>query len=656
MVLRSFMAVLLFLSFLMGCTTPLRPIPRDIASLNASGGMIGIWFLQGTSSVHGPYNGELELRPAGDGTYNVIRIVTYINYFYDGLKVQEVWQGKAVAAEDTLTISYDLRQGEFITKTGDLTKTPKDLQTRLTINMRFFPTPSGLEAKFSDKRASEYSEWITTKRPLEAQPLWGDERKYLSEVAPALPAAEKKKVQSAQRILNYGKDPFVQSYKNRTEFKNTRAQAVQDRTDLSFYKSQPNVLRLVNKVTDAATIAETVLKRNAYYPSLEDKAARYDETTSQKNFSALNLIVIRKGSTESDLLPDMLDTDAVFTTGLYMASQAMRYQVTKSAEALKNIQRALQGIQTAVEISQDSAMIASAVAPVPAGKEIPPRWFAGTGPRANLMWSAENQELSILGMLHGLVAAAVSVPENQSDIQRALREVITLLQKKSPSTWSGPNRGVLSGLAMLLLKENATASIFNATKPPAKGFYWAGNADWTREFSTLLEAVDFLTLAKAMKNSEKEAQWRTFLLSEYQIYASARRPLRILATRYFAPDFMKYKETDLSWALQKLEEVPYPRMQDALTIDHSGDPRWVVSPIPRNYWSVTDKNRQSVQSYYQGLNEVPLFELLGYTSRFIWKESAFQYRMVSPGKVEATGVDYLYAYWLAKAAGAVNNP
>src|SRR5690349_4837541 len=101
---KFFPSIVFVFALLLGCATPTKPIARDIASLNANGGMIGIWFLQGTSSTRGPYNGELELRPASDGTFDVTRVVTYINYFYEGLRVQEVWTGKAVADTDTLTI------------------------------------------------------------------------------------------------------------------------------------------------------------------------------------------------------------------------------------------------------------------------------------------------------------------------------------------------------------------------------------------------------------------------------------------------------------------------------------------------------------------------------------------------------------------------
>jgi hypothetical protein len=89
-------------------------------------------------------------------------------------------------------------------------------------------------------------------------------------------------------------------------------------------------------------------------------------------------------------------------------------------------------------------------------------------------------------------------------------------------------------------------------------------------------------------------------------------------------------------------------------IDHSGDPAWVASPIPRNYWTVTGKNAKSVVSYYQGLQQIPIYKLPAVTSRFIWKEDAFQYQGKGAGDIEATGVDYVYAYWLARFCGVSN--
>lgn len=607
--------------------------------------MAGIWFLQGTSSTRGPYNGELELRPSNDGTFDAIRIVTYINYFYDGLRVQEVWQGKAIADNDTLTVSYQLRQGEFITKLDDTSKSAKELRTPITLDMRYLPTSNGLAAKFSDGKVSEYSEWLTTSRPLEAQPLWANSQRIITVRSKPIPAAERRKIRDAQRILEYFKEPFVQSYKNRPEFKNEQVEIVVDNGDVEFYKNQKDIIRLISKITDDATIAESVLKQNAYMPSLKEKALRYDDSTSKKNFSQTNLVVVRKSVKDSSFHAFAQDTDAAFTTGMYLASQAMRYKVTQDEKALQNMKRAMLGLRGLADISKGTAVVASVVAPV---TENPLEgWTVGPGAYQNLMWTAGNQEQSILGIMHGLTWASVTVPRKEADLWMNLQE--TLKELNTKEMHSTLSKNTLFGLNALVLGSDEAQNSFTKSAPPAQSFYWAGNADWTKEFQTLIETINHIHLATALRNTILLGQWQRYLMDEWQVYAPIHPTLRTFATRSFGS---QTGTLDLSGAVTEaaraLSEIPYPRPRMNARIDHSGDPAWTVSPIPRDYWTITKKTYKSPQNYYQGLRQVPLYELLAVSSPFIWREDAFQYQGRSNKDLEASGVDYLYAYWLAR--------
>ncbi|HWU42288.1 MAG TPA: hypothetical protein VN132_02580, partial [Bdellovibrio sp.] len=175
--MRKLFPSLLFLSLLTSsCATKEKHLPRDIASLQMSNGVEGIWFVQGSSTTRGPYNGDLELRKSNDGTYNAVRVITYINSFFDGLKVQEVWTGKAVAEGNALSVSYDLSQADFITRLGTATREPSDFKNKINILERFVRSEKGLTAQFADRKVSNYTEWLTERRNLEAKPLWINER------------------------------------------------------------------------------------------------------------------------------------------------------------------------------------------------------------------------------------------------------------------------------------------------------------------------------------------------------------------------------------------------------------------------------------------------------------------------------------------------
>jgi UDP-galactopyranose mutase len=126
---------------------------RGIASLKSAEELEGIWFLQGSNDSRGPYNGELELKRSDDGTYSVTRVVNYISYYYEGLRVQEVWVGKALPSEAGLVVTYGLNAKQSVNE--------------------FFKVAAkdNLEASFQDHQNSTYKEWISTKRKLEEKSL-----------------------------------------------------------------------------------------------------------------------------------------------------------------------------------------------------------------------------------------------------------------------------------------------------------------------------------------------------------------------------------------------------------------------------------------------------------------------------------------------------
>jgi hypothetical protein len=241
---------------------------RDIASLQAPNGLEGIWFLQGTSSVRGPYNGELELRKSSDGTYDAVRIITYINHYFKGYKVQEVWTGKAVLDQNALTVSYNLKGADYVTQLGALKRTPEDFKGYLNVLAQFANGDKGLASNFSDRKSTSYMEWITTRRDLEAKPLWKDERHNLDAKGRRIPLPVRAIIAITKKKIGFDKDPLVKAYSKRKEFQEERPYIVFDPTDFAFYRANRDTLRVTNKVSDDISLTEAILKRVAYSPSL----------------------------------------------------------------------------------------------------------------------------------------------------------------------------------------------------------------------------------------------------------------------------------------------------------------------------------------------------------------------------------------------------
>jgi|GEM_PF-656133 len=667
--LLPFLCVFLFNS----CAHKEKQIPRDIASLQANGGMEGIWFLQGTSSTRGPYNGELELRRSNDGTFSVVRVITYINYFFEGLHVQEVWTGKAVAAADSLTISYDLQQADFITRLDNQKRDPNDFRHPLEITSRFAPSTTGLKAQFVDQKESNYSEWITTRRDLEAQPLWVNERRNIDAKGKNIPLPVRGVIKIFKMDIGYDKDPLVKSYKNRPEFKDEHPYIVFDPTDFDFYRHNKDVIRVVNKITDDISITEALAKRNAYAPTLEEKAQGFDKNARDFHINEAGMLSYAILDESGRLSSFAYDGDSALWTGMYLASQAMRYQHTKDSDALKNVKKSLKGLITLLDITGNPKEFARTLASYDPQKPIPEKWHRGTGLYQNLIWLEGGNNDMVKGIFHGFLWASLVLPKSETDLWNQMREKSRGLADLKVVDEKPQNRPLALGLAALLtgdqeLKKRYVKS-YDSFKVKISGysfdttFYWHGSADWSGINLGIVGDITSITLADLLGETRIRDQLRERLMDSWVTYEPAQRHLLTLAAYGFA-----YKhgtrggnfrsdssdarfEAALRQAIWGLREIPYPRPNLTVSIDHSLRPDWCISPIPRLFWKAVKKPEPPIDFFYQGLYNYPIFELQAFSSNFVWKDSAFLYQTAHTKGVENSGVDYLYAYWLAKYVG-----
>lgn len=674
--MSSFLFLFLSVFLLNSCTHKEKQIPRDIASLQASGGMEGIWFLQGTSSTRGPYNGELELRRSNDGTFNVVRAITYINYFFDGLKVQEIWTGKAVATGDSVTITYDIRQGDFITRLGNQKRELSDFKNPIAVTSRFVASSAGLATQYSDKKVSSYSEWITTRRDLEAKPLWANERRNLDAKGKKIPLPVRGVIKIFKMDIGYDKDARVKSYKNRPEFKDENPYIVFDPTDFEFYRNDKDVIRVVNKITDDISITESVVKRNAYSPSLDDKARGFDKNAKDFHLNEVGMLSHAILDEGGRLLSYSYDGDSALWTGMYLGSQAMRYLTTKDSEALQNVRNALNGLVTLMDITGNPQEFARTLAVYDPKTQVPDKWHRGTGKYENLIWLEGGNNDMLKGITHGFLWASLVIPKSDTEVWNALREKSRKLIELRIVSEKPQNRPAALGLAALITGDQGIKDqyikAYDSFRVKVSGysfdttFYWHGSADWSGiNLGTVGDITD-ITLADLLGQSKIRDQLRERLMDSWVTYEPAQRHLVTLAAYGFAYKHgtrggnFRSDSSDarfnaaLSQSVWGLREIPYPRPNLDVTIDHSLRPDWCMSPIPRLFWKAVKKPEPPIDYFYQGLYNYPVFELQAFSSNFVWKDPAFLYQTGHSKGVENSGVDYLYAYWLAKYVG-VNN-
>ncbi|WP_413559277.1 hypothetical protein [Bdellovibrio sp. HCB209] len=669
----SFLFLFLSLSLFTSCATQEKQIPRDIASLQSSGAMEGIWFIQGTSSTRGPYNGELELRKSSDGTYDAIRIVTYINYFYDGLKVQEVWTGKAVAAGDTLVLSYDLRQGDFITKLGGDKRDPNEFKNPINVVTRFVATDKGLASQYSDKKVSNYTEWITTRRNLEARPLWINLRTNLDARGPDVPWAVRKVIDIFKRDVGYHKDPFVQSFKNRKEFKDERPFIVFDPTDYEFYRTNKDIIRVVNKITDNISITEASVKRNAYAPTLHEKAVSYEKNTVTHHINEIGMVAKADVDANGKLIAYRYDGDSALWTGMYIGSQSMRYLATKDPEALANVRKSLRAMFILMDITEDPQEFARTLMPYRPGEPIPNKWHQGKGIYSNMLWLEGGNNDMFKGLTHSMMWASMVIPESDQEMWSHLRDKSRRLLKLRIFDEKSQNQAPSLGLAALLNKDEKLKDKYQFAytklrwKPSSYSldttFYWHGSADWSGVNLGLVGDITDIMVAERLGETKIRDRLRERLMDSWVTYSPSQRHLLTMVAFGFAysqgtrGDNFRKESSDIKFmsavnnAAWGLREIPYPRPNLDVSIDHSLRPDWCISPIPRLFWKALKKPEPPNEYFYQGLYNYPVFEHQAFTSNFVWKDTAFGFKDSHSRGSENAGVDYLYAYWLARYVG-----
>lgn len=667
--LLTFISLFFILLGAISCSHKQRLIPRDIASLKQTDTVEGIWFLQGTSNIRGPYNGELEFRKSNDGTFDVVRIVTYINYFYDGLKVQEVWTGKAVASDDSIVISYELAQADFISKLNDIRREDSQFTHRARVDMSFKTGKSGLATSFSDRKGSQYSEWMTTRRDIEKSVSWKDKR-ILQEVRlPKMPMDLVKSSELMKKKIGFYNSDLAKKNLSKPEFKSAKFYLVTDPTDFEFYRENKDTIRIINKVTDDISIAESVVKRNAYAPTLNEKALGYEKNTTSIHLNEAGVVAPAYISLNGDLKLYEADRDSALRTGLYLATQSMRYSVHPNKQALDSIKKALRGIQALFEISETSESFARTLAVYNLNSPLPEGWRRGTGRYANYIWLPGGQAEHLNGIIHGLSWVVTSIPGSQSAIYDQVRYVISLLEKMHFVQSNEIHKSIVVGLSLIsgqpqVDKEQAMQFLRNinlpeVSKSPSSSLWFV---NWRRVNLEMMNYSSMVLISGALAEKKLEDYYRNLIYRTWLNLEPYKRPLIDLALLSYVlksplggekiVDIPAEKLAQVhSRVIWGLREIPYPRPSFDVTVDHSKNEGWSLSSVPRELLPPEALANRSLQSLYQGAYAYPFFEMQAYSSSFLWSESPFDYTTKQAAGLEMSGVDYLYAYWLARLSG-----
>jgi hypothetical protein len=618
--------------------------------------IVGIWDVKGTDA-RGAYEGVVEVRPEGS-SYRFTRAVHYPNLTVeDGRELHWLFRGDLSKSGSRLTLTGSLKRKDFIVQRGALKRTAADTPVAVTGDLTLGPSDVTGSIDVDAVGIALTDTW-TARKPLPATPIFVDERVTVP-AHPAPSAAEKQA--NFALYSTYQTLDAVKPYVPRPEFQAAVHGNVFDTTDLAFYRSHTNAIRVYDKVVDDISLAEARVRADAYRYTLAEKAARYQADLEARFIDPAIRMIPNGGPVGAGYALQQPSGDGALWTATYLASQYFRYKVTGEASAMNQVALTLDALLELQEITGDWSQFARTLRKAQGAGS---GWHAGTGAYANLEWLQDGNNDMIKGLFYGYLLGWSMFCEGGKTGHEALCARVrsntkhladdVVLSGANPASEQS-NKLMASWMYAVMTDDVAEAITYRAKAeaswtvvklaiPATAVFYSQGIVDWSGTHLSFVGDVISMLLAQRMNlGNDAESVYRGHIDASQKNLEKQRFPtwhfLEAAMGTGAGPGSPFIKD-----GVSRLLETQYPKVSYA--IDWRISPDFCMDPYPTVPWKADWMDPQHDRT--AGLDLYPLFETgpgINY-----WMTGA-DYR--SGEGYEYPGNDFLHLYWFARSYGLI---
>ena len=411
--------------------------------------------------------------------------------------------------------------------------------------------------------------------------------------------------------------------------------------------------------------------------SLAERAAGFQKQIACYHRTKSGVLRYRRAvfkSQASPLSPYGDLADGSFHTGIYLASQALRYQVTRFPEALDELRHALSGLEVLMAVTGKPGLLSRHVSPAATVAKLPAeKWRCSTA-LPEYVWRGDVSKDQYAGFVHGLgVALAFAPDQDVRDRVGALagaaadhlrENALRIIETDGRQTTYGDLRGSMFGIpkgvdALICLAIAKVAAV-------------STGEERHREFYESLVSRGYPNLAywTYLPGVTKRVNDHMGFLALYPLLLLEENPEIVETLRVGARRSWGYMADERNAFFAFIHAGVVGEENRGAPGDFAGDAgavargRSAIAEFPSDKveWPV-DLTRPGFglerlffndgSGHPRSRESVPLY--LRVRSSSIW--AGDPYRMVGRigrhGEVENSGADYLVAYWLGRHHGFI---